>query len=196
MSERLVQGDPRLAASPDVGTALRQLDRAPGVDPAVAAARAQIVELVAGRADAADRTTRPGHLTGSAFVVDATGDRFVLLFHTKLQRWLQPGGHADGDMNLAAVALREATEETGIAGLAVDPRPLDVDVHEVRPPKEDAHLHLDVRYLVVAPPGARLTGNHESTELRWVGWDELSDYEVDRGLVRLALAARIRLERG
>ena len=60
----------------------------------------------------ADRTTSPGHLTGSALVVDATGTRIVVLLHTKLRRWLQPGGHADGDLDLAAVALREATEET------------------------------------------------------------------------------------
>ena len=196
MIARLQAGAPELARSSDVGVAMAQLDLAPQDDAAVAAARVQITDLVAGRDDAADRTTRPGHLTGSAFVVDASGERFVLLFHAKLQRWLQPGGHADGDMNLAAVALREATEETGIVGLEVDPAPLDVDVHEVRPPKEDAHLHLDVRYLVVAPHGAELAGNHESTELRWVGWTELSDYDVDAGLVRLAAAARRRLDRG
>ena len=197
MTELLGADDPALGPATEVALALAALAELDTTDPAALRARRDVVRMIEGRVGAADRTTRPGHLTGSAFVVDAAGDRFVLLFHAKLRRWLQPGGHADGDTNLAAVALREATEETGIAGLRVDPVPIDVDVHEVRPPKEDAHLHLDVRFLVVAPDGAVLAGNHESTELRWVGWDELRSYDVDAGLVRLAAAARRRLvERG
>jgi 8-oxo-dGTP pyrophosphatase MutT (NUDIX family) len=188
----LAVGDPALAVSGDVRAAVAELASTPFADPAAEAARDRIVQLVGERTDGADRTTRPGHLTGSAFVVDDRGERFVLLHHAKLRRWLQPGGHADGEANLAAVALREATEETGMAGLRVDPVPLDADVHEVRPPREDAHLHLDVRYLVVAPPGAELTGNHESTDLRWVEWDDLDRYDPDDGLRRLAAAARRR----
>jgi 8-oxo-dGTP pyrophosphatase MutT (NUDIX family) len=191
---RLVDADdPALAPSGDVAAAMAALAARSFDDPGAEAARRRIVELVGERPDGADRTTRPGHLTGSAFVVDADGGRFVLLHHAKLRRWLQPGGHADGEANLAAVALREATEETGVAGLRVDPVPLDADVHEVRPPGEDPHLHLDVRYLVVAPPGAELAGNHESTDLRWVRWDELDRYAPDDGLRRLAAAARDRL---
>ena len=87
-----------------------------------------------------------------------------------MQRWLQPGGHADGDGNLARVALREAEEETGIEGLRVLTPAIDLDVHVFHnaADAEPDHLHLDVRHLVVAPPGAVARGNEESEALRWV----------------------------
>ena len=142
--------------------------------------------LIDGYPDAGLRTCRPGHLTGSALVVDSAGSNTLLLLHAKLGRWLQPGGHADGDANLAAVALREATEETGIEGLCVWPQPLHLDIHEVDPPGEDPHLHYDVRFLVRAPINPRLRGNHESRGLRWVRLDGVAGFGCDPGLVRLA----------
>lgn len=150
--------------------------------------RQRILELINAHEDIAVRTCRPGHLTGSAFVVDRSRDACLMLFHTKLQRWLQPGGHADGDTNLANVALREAQEETGIGGLRVVTPAIDIDIHEVDPPKEDAHLHLDVRYLILAPDGAAFTANHESQGMRWVTEAELVDFDVDAGLRRMARA--------
>jgi lipoic acid synthetase len=135
----------------------------------------------------ADRTTAPGHLTGSAVVVDAAGERVLVLLHTKLQRWLQPGGHADGDHELAGVALREATEETGIEGLEVVLPAVDLDVHEVD--HGDAlgnHLHLDLRFVVLAPNGSVPEGNHESEALRWVDLDELRALADETGVLRLA----------
>ena len=142
--------------------------------------------LVDGYPDACLRTCRPGHLTGSALVVDHAGENTLLLLHAKFGRWLQPGGHADGDANLASVALREATEETGIGSLRIWPQPLHLDIHEVDPPGEDPHLHYDVRFLVQAPAGAQPKGNHESRGLRWVPLDGLADFGCDPGLVHLA----------
>lgn len=142
--------------------------------------------LIDGYPDASLRTCRPGHLTGSALVVDSAGANTLLMLHAKFGRWLQPGGHADGDANLAAVALREATEETGIDGLLIWPQPLHLDIHEVDPPGEDPHLHFDVRFLVRAPAGAQPQGNHESRDLRWVPMGGLADFDCDAGLVRLA----------
>lgn len=184
-----MQRGSELGSSDDPAVARRLVfDVAPG-DAALEADRSRILELLDSRDDVALRSARPGHLTGSAFVVDDDRERFVLLFHHKLRRWLQPGGHADGEMNLAAVAWREATEETGIDGLLIDPRPVDLDIHRVAPPHEDAHLHLDVRFVVVAPPGAELVRNHESDDLRWVDRSDVDRFDPDEGLRRLARRA-------
>jgi 8-oxo-dGTP pyrophosphatase MutT (NUDIX family) len=163
-------------------TARRQIAAGSGVF------RDEVLDFVDAHPDALDRACEPGHLTGSAFVYDPTRQRFLLLHHTKLRKWLQPGGHADGDANLAAVALREATEETGIAGLRVAVPPIDIDIHLVAPPKEAPHLHHDVRFLVLAPVGAVEAGNHESTELRWCELADLDDLGCDESVRRLVLA--------
>lgn len=185
-SDLLSTGAPELARSSHRSTALEQL-RAAVVADGATPARDEILRLVEANRDIAMRTARPGHLTGSAIVIDAAATSTLLMLHAKLGRWFQPGGHADGDTNLAAVALREATEETGIAGLRISLPAIDVDIHEVRPPAEDPHLHLDLRFLVLAPEGASEVANEESLALRWVRPDELDDLRpsLDPGTRRL-----------
>ncbi|MGK2930910.1 MAG: NUDIX hydrolase [Acidimicrobiales bacterium] len=177
-------GDPRLEASDDLAVA-RAAIVAADVDPDAERHRSTILEFVDHHDDALHRSCRRGHLTGSALVVSADGTRMVMLHHRKLRRWLQPGGHCDGDANLAAVALREAAEETGITGLRIDPVAIDLDVHEVHPPADGLHLHLDARFLVLAPPGAALDRNHESTAIRWARPQDLDDIGVDDGTRRM-----------
>ena len=143
-----------------------------------------------------DRRIVEGHLTASAVVMSAEGDRVLLLHHRKLDRWLQPGGHGDqGESSGEVVALREASEETGLQGLALHPsapRPLDVDVHDIPERKDEpAHQHLDLRYLVVATSGASVSRSIEETnDLRWFSWDELPTLGLDHGLLRLLAKAR------
>ncbi|HET7653710.1 MAG TPA: NUDIX hydrolase [Acidimicrobiales bacterium] len=154
--------------------------------------RDRILAFLEAHPDALHRSCPDGHLTASALVVDATGDRALLMHHRKLDKWLQMGGHAEGDADLAAVALKEAFEESGIDGLTLANRgtPVDLDVHEVRPPHEPPHLHLDVRFVAVAPAGCVATGNDESHEVRWVDLDDLARTHDEPGMRRLAAAAR------
>jgi 8-oxo-dGTP pyrophosphatase MutT (NUDIX family) len=155
-----------------------------------------ILGFVARHENPFDRRIAEGHLTGSALVVSAAGDRTLLLFHHKLSRWVQPGGHADAaDASGEAVALREAAEETGISGVCLHPsapRPLDVDVHAIPAREhEPAHEHLDLRYLVVAPDDAvPAPGSGESRLLRWFAWEELAELQLDTGLLRALGKAR------
>jgi len=157
---------------------------------------ARIRAFVASHHDPFDRRILAGHLTGSALVLSATGDRVLLLHHRKLDRWLQPGGHADpGESSGEEVALREALEETGVSGLALHPRaarPLDVDLHDIPArPGEPAHQHLDLRYLVQAPAGATLTpAVAELRDLRFFAWSELAELDLDAGLRRALGKAR------
>jgi 8-oxo-dGTP pyrophosphatase MutT (NUDIX family) len=187
--ERIEAGDGRLAPADDPTVALGHLAAAALASPEALGHRDDVVAFIRLHADAAHRTNVEGHLTGSALVVDATGERTLLMLHRKLGRWFQPGGHADGDANLPAVALREAQEETGIDDLAVVVPAIDVDVHRVEPPREVPHLHLDTRYLVLAPQGAAEHANEESLALRWVTELELDSLEppVDASTRRLVV---------
>lgn len=186
-------GDVRLVSSTDLSVAVDQINAAAVDVEQSAGDRSEVLSFVAGHKDAAFRTCPSAHLTGSALVVDPLHQRTLLMLHRKLGRWFQPGGHADGDTNLAAVALREATEETGLKGLSVLLPAIDVDVHVVEPPKEPPHKHLDVRFIVLVGEDGHESANEESLALRWVGLDDLGSLEpaIDPGtehLVRRGLA--------
>ncbi|MEV4541440.1 NUDIX hydrolase [Micromonospora echinaurantiaca] len=140
--------------------------------PAAAAARDRTLDLLAAGPVAMSRAHRAGHVTASALVLDATGERVLLCLHGKFKRWVQLGGHCEpADRTLAGAALREATEESGIAGLRVDPVPIDVDVHPVA--CQGGSLHYDVRFAVLAPPGAVERVSDESEALGWFPPDRL-----------------------
>ncbi|WP_184610525.1 NUDIX hydrolase [Xanthomonas arboricola] len=130
-----------------------------------------------------------GHFTGSAWVVSADGTRTLLTHHRKLQRWLQLGGHADGDRDLAQVALREAQEESGLTGLCLaDAAIFDLDRHWIPERGEVAgHWHYDARYVVVAGADEAFEVSEESLALAWRPVAELlADPQLDPSMRRMA----------
>ena len=178
---------PALAPSSDLALARATLAGFQPYDSEQALVRERMLAFVdAHPADAHRREQQAGHLTAAALVVDAAHERALLTHHKKLGLWLQLGGHCDGDANLAGVALREASEESGIAGLTILPEPIDLDVHPIPArPGEPEHLHLDTRFLVLAPAGAREVKNAESHGLGWFTPQDLAGLDVDGSVRRL-----------
>ena len=153
-----------------------------------------------------ERDNFQGHVTGSALVTNENFSKVLLTLHGKLNIWLQLGGHADGDSDVARVALREAWEESGVGGIRLlnlaawagglgltgDQRlmpeiatPFDLDVHPIPARKADPdHDHYDARYLVVADDRRPLAITDESHDLKWVDLSEARRLTQERSMVR------------
>ena len=156
--------------------------------PAEADVAADFAALLDDPEDPFVRGRLAGHFTASAWLVDRAGERLLMTHHRKLDRWLQLGGHADGDRDLAAVALKEAEEESGLAGLTVEPALFDLDRHWI-PDRGDVpgHWHYDARYVVRATVDEAFTVSDESHALAWRGIAALADDpNVDASIVRMA----------
>jgi 8-oxo-dGTP pyrophosphatase MutT (NUDIX family) len=151
--------------------------------------RDEIAAFVGANPDCLLRSNLAGHLTGSAFVVDRERRRLLLIHHRALGRWLQPGGHADGDPDLAAGARREAVEETGIEDLdLISPDPFDLDVHRIpAKPGVPEHLHYDVRFLFVAAGDtAPQAAEREVHAAAWVRLAALEEMGIEESVLRPA----------
>lgn len=141
--------------------------------------------------DGTRRECRPDHLTASAIVVDPARECVLLGLHAKVGLWLQMGGHIEaGDGAVAAAAMREAEEESGLTGLRLwSDSVLSLDRH---PAPCGARYHLDVRFLVVAPEGSLPVVSPEQLALRWCPYDELAE-PTDDAVRRLVADARARM---
>lgn len=155
----------------------------------------QFLDFLDSQPEPFHRSNRVGHFTGSAWLVSADGRRALLTHHRKLDRWLQPGGHADGDTDLARVALREAEEESGLRDLVVETAIFDLDRHPI-PARGDEpeHWHYDVRYVVRATASEVFALSEESHALAWRDIDELArDEGLDESVRRLATKWQLRV---
>jgi 8-oxo-dGTP pyrophosphatase MutT (NUDIX family) len=159
-------------------------------DPGQDSTRQAVLAFLLGRSDACRRDCVPGHVTASALVLDHTGTQALLTLHPRFGRWLQLGGHCeDTDSDIVAAALREATEESGIAELTIEPTLAAVHAHAVTCSLGVPTRHLDLQFVAQAPPNAEIACSEESLDLRWWPLDGLPG-DTDFGLSQLAAAAR------
>ena len=136
-----------------------------------------------------DRELQPGHVSASAWVLNPAWSHVVMLHHRKLDRWFQPGGHADGDPDLQHVALRETSEETGVEQRhlrLLTEEIFDVDIHSIPAGICGArHDHFDIRYLLELDESVPIAGNQESYDVRWVSLQEVRRLNNDRSVHRM-----------
>jgi 8-oxo-dGTP pyrophosphatase MutT (NUDIX family) len=137
--------------------------------------------------NAFQRTHMPGHITGSAWICNQDFSKVLLVHHAKLNRWLQPGGHADGDENIIRVALKETEEETGIREYSIIQENIfDLDIHRI-PERKDipAHDHYDIRILLQASDQQKIVVSEESHDVKWIKLSEINQYTMEKSVLRM-----------
>jgi 8-oxo-dGTP pyrophosphatase MutT (NUDIX family) len=129
----------------------------------------------------------PGHITGSAWVLNEPLTKVLLVHHVKLNRWLQPGGHADGNMDVMAVALRELQEETGIQTVKLFRAGIfDLDIHSIPARTEfPQHDHYDVRFVFIANEVEPLIVSEESHDVQWIAIDNIQQFTSSESILRM-----------
>jgi len=134
-----------------------------------------------------ERDLRAGHVTGSAWLVNRTRDSVLLTHHRKLDRWLQLGGHSDGNPDVLEVAQSEAREESGLAVAPLAAVVFDIDIHEIPARKQEpAHYHFDVRFALEVADGEAFSVSQESLDLAWVPIVDLHAYTTEESMLRMA----------
>ncbi len=148
----------------------------------------RFIQFVETNADCFERSLLMGHVTGSAWVVDSSGKNVLLTHHKKLNRWLQLGGHTDGESDVMKSALREVEEESGISHLEVlNEGIFDIDIHGIpERGSEPEHFHYDVRFAFRVCGDETYTVSDESHDLNWVPIDLLEEFNCDESMLRMS----------
>lgn len=149
--------------------------------------RQRIIEFVKENPNCFDRTLLIGHITASALIINKQRTHTLMTHHHKLEKWLQLGGHSDGNPDPLNVALREAEEESGLKEITpVAEDIFDVDVHEIPARKnEPAHYHYDVRFLFEADDTHELVLTNESKDLQWIPLERIEEYTTEESVLRM-----------
>lgn len=147
----------------------------------------KFIHFVETFSDCFDRSLLPGHVTGSAWIIDPVHRQTLLVYHKKLNLWLQPGGHCDGDPNVARIAHKELMEETGLRDFEfIHQRIFDLDIHSIPGiTGTPEHLHYDARFLVYADKAQPLTLSEESNDLRWFPLEKVREKTLDLSIMRM-----------
>jgi 8-oxo-dGTP pyrophosphatase MutT (NUDIX family) len=148
---------------------------------------ARITEFIGLHLNCFERSLLIGHVTGSAWIVNEAFTHVLLIHHFKLDRWLQPGGHCDGDADVLNVAQKEAREETGLSVKPNANRIFDVDIHQIPQRGEvPAHLHYDIRFLFTADMDQPLIRDQRETrDIQWVPINEVALLNDEESIARM-----------
>jgi 8-oxo-dGTP pyrophosphatase MutT (NUDIX family) len=155
--------------------------------PAEATTTGQFIDFVTKHDDCFERSLLIGHVTASGWVLNNDQTSVLLMHHLKLDKWLQPGGHCDGDPDTLHVAMKECWEETGLQVQPISTAIFDIDIHEIPQRKEvPAHLHYDIRYLLRAEPDSAIAASEQETlDVKWVSLADVKKYSTEESVTRM-----------
>lgn len=147
----------------------------------------RMLDFIEQHDDCFERSLLIGHITASAWIINETDQQVLLLHHKKLDKWLQPGGHCDGEEDVFAVAQKEVLEETGIDVGAQKEQIFDLDIHTIPERKGiPSHEHFDVRFKFVLKHRVDFIQNEESNGLAWIPLESIEELTAEPSIIRMA----------
>ncbi len=165
---------------------LKQLKSYKGFDGHEERMRTNLIDFILSNEKCYFRELLTGHITASCWVINQDASKVLLLHHAKLDKWLQPGGHCDGNENVVEVAVKELREETGLETFTCDLQLFDLDIHTIPARGEiPEHLHYDIRFIFLAHDHQPLVQNHETKGLKWVPLADINTLTEEAGIIRM-----------
>ncbi len=146
----------------------------------------RLLRFVKKEADCFNRELLNGHVTASCWVMSDTKNEVLLIHHAKLDKWLQPGGHCDGNENIYEVAKTELKEETGLIPTSQNDAIFDLDIHTI--PERNGipeHEHFDIRFVFIVNRNKELIHNHETKGMKWMQLKEVDKYTKEDSVLRM-----------